>query len=95
MVKANVKFSVMFKDAVGVTETSVDIADNTVRGLIDALIKQFGPQFGERVLDAKTGGLRRFINVFVNGKDIRNLQGLDTKLEEGADVRLIPAVAGG
>ncbi len=95
MVKVNVKFSVMFRDAVGVTETSANVTGETVKDLVDALIKQFGPQFGERVLDAKTGGLRRFVNVFVNGKDIRNLQGLDTRLEEGAEVRLIPAVAGG
>lgn len=95
MVKVNVKFSVMFRDAVGVTATSVDLAGETVKDLINALIGQFGPQFGERVLDAKAGGLRRFVNVFVNGKDIRNLDGLDTKLEEGAEVRLIPAVAGG
>ncbi|MEW6222025.1 MAG: MoaD family protein [Candidatus Hadarchaeota archaeon] len=95
MVGVNVKFSVMFKDFVGVTETNVDLVDDTVKGLVDALIKKFGPPFGERVLDPKTGGLRRFVNVFVNGKDIRILQGLDTRLEEGAEVRLIPAVAGG
>jgi len=95
MVKVNVKFSVMFKDATGTTAASVDVVGETVRDLIDALTKRFGPQFGERVLDAKTGGVRRFVNIFINGKDIRNLQGIDTKLEEGAEVRLIPAVAGG
>ncbi|MEW6592943.1 MAG: MoaD family protein [Candidatus Hadarchaeota archaeon] len=95
MVSVNVKFSLMFKDFVGVTEAKVDLADNTVRGLVEALINKFGPTFGERVLDPKAGGLRRFVNVFVNGKDIRVLQGLDTKLEDGAEVRLIPAVAGG
>lgn len=95
MVKVNVKFSVMFKDATGITATTVDVSGETVKDLIDALIKQFGPQFSERILDAKTGGVRRFINIFVNGKDIRNLQGSNTKLEEGAEVRLIPAVAGG
>jgi adenylyltransferase/sulfurtransferase len=95
MVKVNVKFSVMFKNTTGTTSASVDVAGETVRDLIDALIRQFGPHFGERVLDAKTGGIRRFVNIFVNGKDIRNLQGVDTKLEEGAEVRLIPAVAGG
>ncbi len=95
MVKVNVKFSVMFKDATETTTTTVDMAGETVKDLIDTLIKQFGPQFGERILDAKTGGVWRFVNIFVNGKDIRNLQGVDTKLEEGAEVRLIPAVAGG
>ncbi|MEM3723178.1 MAG: molybdopterin-synthase adenylyltransferase MoeB [Candidatus Hadarchaeales archaeon] len=95
MVKVHVKFSVMFKNMTGVTADTIETSNDTVRGLIDALILKFGPQFGERVLDPKTGGLRRFVNVFVNGKDIRNLQGLDTKLEDGAEVRVIPAVAGG
>ncbi|MFN4133667.1 MAG: molybdopterin-synthase adenylyltransferase MoeB [Candidatus Hadarchaeales archaeon] len=95
MVKINVKFSVMFKNLVGVTADTIETEEDTVRGLLNALILKYGPQLGERVLDAKTGGLRRFVNIFVNGKDIRNLQALETKLKDGDEVRLIPAVAGG
>jgi molybdopterin synthase sulfur carrier subunit len=40
-------------------------------------------------------GLRRYVNVFVNGHDIRSGEGLTTKLEDGDLVRIIPAVAGG
>jgi len=39
--------------------------------------------------------LRRYVNVFVNGKDIRSGDGTATKLKEGDQVRIVPAVAGG
>ncbi|MGZ8734097.1 MAG: MoaD/ThiS family protein, partial [Acidimicrobiia bacterium] len=42
-----------------------------------------------------TGGLRRFVNVFVADEDIRFLDGLDTAVAEGQTVSIIPAVAGG
>ncbi len=39
--------------------------------------------------------LKRFVNVFVNETNIKNLDGLQTRLEEGANIALIPAIAGG
>ena len=39
--------------------------------------------------------LRRYVNVFVNGKDIRSGDGIMTKLREGDHIRIVPAVAGG
>jgi adenylyltransferase/sulfurtransferase len=95
MVKVSVKFSVMFKDLIGVSAATLDVEGNSVKDLLNALIQRYGPQFEKRIIDEKTGLPRRFINIFVNGKDIRNLQGVDTQLNEGAEVRLIPAVAGG
>lgn len=41
------------------------------------------------------GGLRRFVNVYVNGEDVRFLEGLETGLKSGDEVSIIPAVAGG
>ncbi len=95
MVKVNVKFSVIFRDTTGTTAVAVDVPGANVNELIDVLTKQFGKNFGDRVTDPKTGEIRRFVNVFVNGKDIRNLDGANTKLEENSEVRFIPAVAGG
>ncbi|MCH8901543.1 MAG: MoaD/ThiS family protein, partial [Chloroflexi bacterium] len=48
----------------------------------------------ERICD-ETGELRRFVNVYVNGEDVRFLSGLQTPLEPGAEVSIVPAVAGG
>ena len=52
------------------------------------------PGFGERLFD-ETGALRRFVNVFVADEDIRFLEGLDTPVDDGQTVSIVPAVAGG
>jgi molybdopterin converting factor small subunit len=52
------------------------------------------PELRERISD-DDGGLRRFVNVYVGGEDIRYLDGLDTAVAEGAEVQILPAVAGG
>ncbi len=41
------------------------------------------------------GALRRFVNVYVGGEDIRFLDGLETPVPDGAEVQILPAVAGG
>ena len=71
----------------------VDAAGGTIRELVDDLEKQF-PGFKERMCD-DAGELRRFVNVYVGEEDIRFLEGLDTKIPEGEQVSIIPAVAGG
>ena len=43
----------------------------------------------------RDGGLRRFVNVYVGGEDIRFLDGLDTAVDDGDEVTILPAVAGG
>jgi molybdopterin synthase sulfur carrier subunit len=52
------------------------------------------PGFGERLFDER-GQLRRFVNVFVADEDIRFLDGVDTAVEDGQTVSIVPAVAGG
>jgi molybdopterin synthase sulfur carrier subunit len=61
--------------------------------LIDTLEGQF-PGLKERLCD-ETGELRRFVNVYVNGEDVRFLSGLETQIAAGAEVSIVPAVAGG
>ena len=52
------------------------------------------PGFADRLLD-DDGSLRKFVNVFVDDEDVRYLDGLDTKVDDGITVSIIPAVAGG
>jgi molybdopterin synthase sulfur carrier subunit len=52
------------------------------------------PGFSDRLLD-ETGEVRRFVNVFVNGEDIRFLKGLQTDLKPGDELSIVPAMAGG
>jgi molybdopterin synthase sulfur carrier subunit len=64
-----------------------------VRALVDDLEKSY-PGIKERICD-ETGKIRRFVNVYVNGDDIRFLQNLETSLKEGDNISIVPAIAGG
>ena len=64
----------------------------TVGEVLDALYARFG-ELRSRI--AEDGGLRRFVNVYVGGEDIRFLDGLDTPVSDGDEVTILPAVAGG
>ena len=52
------------------------------------------PGMKERVLD-ESGQLRRFVNIYVNGEDVRFTDGLATPLNDGDEISIVPAVAGG
>jgi len=65
----------------------------TLAAAVDGLEAQY-PGIKERICD-EAGELRRFVNVYVNGEDVRFLQGMRTALPDGADVSIVPAVAGG
>jgi molybdopterin synthase sulfur carrier subunit len=71
---------------------TVDCAPGTVRELIDQLDAQHAG-FRERVME--DGSLRRFVNVFVAGEDVRFGEGIETAVAEGQEVTILPAVAGG
>ena len=75
----------------GAGEVTVD--GSTVGEALKALDAAH-PGFGERLFD-EAGTLRRFVNVFVADEDIRFLDGLETPVEDGTTVSIIPAVAGG
>jgi molybdopterin synthase sulfur carrier subunit len=74
-------------------EELVEINAATIGGAIAELQARF-PGIKERLLD-DTGGIRRFVNVYVNEEDIRFLQNQETALKEGDEVSIIPAIAGG
>ncbi|HZT05758.1 MAG TPA: ubiquitin-like small modifier protein 1 [Chloroflexota bacterium] len=52
------------------------------------------PGIAKRILD-DGGEVRRFVNLFVNGEDIRFLHGTETKLKAGDELSIVPAMAGG
>jgi molybdopterin synthase sulfur carrier subunit len=64
----------------------------TVGEVLDGLYDRYD---GLRERIAEDGDLRRFVNVYVEGEDIRFLDGLDTAVEDGDEVTILPAVAGG
>ncbi|HEY3083205.1 MAG TPA: ubiquitin-like small modifier protein 1 [Chloroflexota bacterium] len=71
----------------------VQASGGTVGELIENLEQQY-PGIKERLCE-EDGVLRRFINVYVNGEDIRYAKGVDTTLKDGDEVSIIPAVSGG
>ena len=71
----------------------VDIQGKTVDEILANLEKNY-PGMKERICD-ENGQIRRFINVFVNGEDIRFKDGAKTAVAEGAEISIIPAIAGG
>jgi molybdopterin synthase sulfur carrier subunit len=71
----------------------VAVEGATVADVLKAL-EDAHPGFGERLFD-DTGGLRRFVNVFLADEDIRFLQGIDTPVADGQTLSIVPAVAGG
>ena len=70
----------------------VDVEAGTVREALDTLVVQF-PALRARVLEGD--GVPSFLNVFVDGDDVRLLGGLDTDVAASATILLLPAVAGG
>jgi sulfur-carrier protein len=73
-------------------ESEVEVEGATVGEALDAVFDQHD---GLRERITEDGGLRRFVNVYVSGEDIRFQDGLDTALEDGDEVQILPAVAGG
>ena len=71
----------------------VEMNESTLSNMIDELESNY-PGFKERLID-ENGELRYFVNIYVNGEDVRFLAGLDTQTNAGDEISIVPAVAGG
>ena len=81
---------VLREEAGGARE--VEAAGKNVRELLEDLAKRL-PALGTRVYG--DGEIRSFVNVYVDGEDVRTRDGLDTPVRESSTVILLPAMAGG
>jgi molybdopterin synthase sulfur carrier subunit len=72
---------------------AVEAEGGTVAALVADLDRRY-PGIRERICD-EAGEVRRFVNVFVNGEDIRFLDRLQTALKAGDELSIVPAIAGG
>jgi molybdopterin synthase sulfur carrier subunit len=75
----------------GAEEVGVDGV--TIAGAIEDLERKC-PGIRERLCDEQ-GRVRRFVNIYVNGDDIRFLSSLETPVKDGDEVSIVPAIAGG
>jgi molybdopterin synthase sulfur carrier subunit len=87
-----VKLPTQLRDAAG-GQAALQADGDTVGEVLDAVYAQHG-ELRERLSDGG-GGLRRFVNVYVDGEDIRFGEGLDTPVAGAREVQILPAVAGG
>jgi sulfur-carrier protein len=71
---------------------TIEASGETVRDLMDDLTARF-PALKERIYPE--GELARFVNVYVEGEDVRTREGLDTEVSDSSTVILLPAMAGG
>ena len=74
-------------------QAKVQVGGGTITELVTLLDKAY-PGIKDRLVD-ETGDIKRFINIFVNGEEIRTLQGALTPLKDADEVSIIPAMAGG
>lgn len=74
-------------------QSEAEASGETVGEVLDGLCTQH-PELRDRLLD-DNAGLRRFVNVYLRGEDIRFLSGLETTVAEGDELTILPAVAGG
>jgi molybdopterin synthase sulfur carrier subunit len=82
------------RELAGEREIDVALPDGaTVRDLLNRL-GELRPILAQRLLD-EDGNIPRSVNVFVNGRDIRDLGGLDTPVMPDDEVTLLPPAAGG
>jgi MoaD family protein len=86
-----VRIPAPLRPAVG-DQSSIECAPGTVREVIDQLEAEHAG-FRDRVME--DGALRRFVNVFVAGQDVRFAEGIETEVTDGQEVTILPAVAGG
>jgi molybdopterin converting factor small subunit len=86
-----VKLPTQLRDAAGGLN-SVQAEGTTVGEALESVFAQHG-ELRERL--CQDGDLRRFVNVYLGGEDIRFLEGLDTAVPAGGELTILPAVAGG
>ena len=72
---------------------SLDVGGATVGEVVRTLLDGH-PGLGGRLL-TPDGELHRFVNVYLNGQDVRYLEGLETPVADRDEIRLLPAIAGG
>jgi molybdopterin synthase sulfur carrier subunit len=86
-----VKIPAQLRAATG-GDGEIEVEGTPVGEALDAVFDQHD---GLRERITQDGDLRRFVNVYVSGEDIRFQDGLDTAVNDGDEVTILPAVAGG
>ena len=74
-------------------QDTVEVEGSTVGEALKKLVDQF-PALSDRIYD-ENGKLRRYVNIYIGDEDIRFMDNLETSVDSGSEVSLVPAIAGG
>ncbi|NJD30159.1 MAG: MoaD/ThiS family protein [Chloroflexi bacterium] len=74
-------------------QKAIDVAGGTIREVVAGVVERH-PALASQLL-GPDGDLHRFVNVYLNGQDVRYLAGLETPVGPTDEIRLLPAIAGG
>jgi len=77
----------------GASTTTVEVEGETLREALEDHAADHGPELRDSTVEG--GHVKEFMNVYVDGTPVSQLDGLDTELEEGSQIRIIPAASGG
>ena len=90
----NITFTIPSVLNAGSGEKKTDVEANTLRDAFEKIANTMGDDFKRRVLN-DDGTPRSLINIYINGKNAKFSSGLETQLNDGDEVYILPAVAGG
>lgn len=88
-----IRFSSVLRSITKTNEKIIDIDNTTLKSVFDNLVEEFGDDFRNRLFDK--GEIRRFVNIYINGMDIRFLKGINSDVRNNDEISILPAVSGG
>lgn len=88
-----IRFSSALRNVTQTNEITLDIGKTTLKHVLDTLTQKFGNDFEKRILDKEE--IRRFVNIYINGEDVRHLKGIHSDVRDNDEISILPAVSGG
>jgi molybdopterin synthase sulfur carrier subunit len=96
--QVSVRFFTSLRETIGKKEETLTLPDNqtvTIETILETLKQRYGKPFTEYVYDSKSSQVRSFLQFLINGKSATTLSGLQTKMQNGDVLAILPPVGGG
>ncbi|MCD1294834.1 molybdopterin synthase sulfur carrier subunit [Methanocella sp. CWC-04] len=91
-VKIKIKLFANFREVTRKKDIEIDVAGDTIRDVISSLISEY-PGLGPLML--QDGEIKPYVNVLLNGKDVKSGKGMAAQIKEGDELAIFPPVSGG